>query len=199
MCRASIVGQGCTTATILNIIDSRCHLDSAQYIHHDKMIMLFGAFGGRRNKSKGWSDCEKALRMLPNEIKRDVTVHIFGEVGDDYDIDGLPIHFVGTQSNPDVLNNVYNSADLFLFPSVEETQGMTKIEALLCGLPVITFDRTACAEGGVHGQTGWVAADGDLKKDELIALRAKIAQLAKVSFSSQRTVEQVQRIYQGIP
>ena len=89
---------------------------------------------------------------------------------------------------------------------------MTKIEALLCGLPVITFDRTACAEGVVHGQTGWVAADGDLrgfaegilhyhalfKKNELIALRAKIAQLAKVSFSSQRTVEQVQRIYQGI-
>lgn len=212
MCEASIVGHGCTTATVLNIIDSRFQLDSRLYMHHDKMIMLFGAFGGRKNKGKGWSDCEKALRLLPNEIKRDVTVHIFGEEGDDYDIDGLPVHFLGTQSNPDVLNSVYNSADLYLFPSVEETQGMTKIEAMLCGLPVITFDRTACAEGVVHGQTGWVAVDGDFhgfadgvlyyhtlfKKNGMVALRAKIAQLTKGSFLSQRTVEQVLRIYQGI-
>ena len=212
MCEASIIGQGCTSATVLNIIDSRFRLDPGLYMRHDKMIMLFGAWGGRRNKIKGWGDCEKALRVLPNEIKRDVTVHIFGEEGDDYDIDGLPVHFLGTQSNPDVLNSVYNSVDLFLFPSVEETQGMTKIEAMLCGLPVITFDRTACAEGIVHGQTGWVAEDGDLhgfadgvlyyhalfKKNGMAALRAKIAQLAKDSFLSQRTVEQVLRIYQGI-
>ena len=212
MCEASIVGQGCTAVAILNIIDAQFRFEPTQYVRHKKMIMSFGAFGGRKNRLKGWTDCEKALRLLPAEIKRDVTIHIFGEVNDDYDIDGLSVHFLGERASPDVLRKIYNSADVFLFPSVEETQGMTKVEALLCGLPVIAFDRTACAEGVVHGKTGWVAEDGDFlgfaegilhyyalfKRNEMIALRADIAKLAAISFSSKRIVDQVRRVYKSI-
>ena len=212
MCQASIVGKGYLTFAISNIIDSRFRFESTQYVRHDKMIMLFGAYRGRSNRFKGWSDCEKALQLLPQEVKRDVTLHIFGETSDDYYIDGLSVHFLGEQTNPDKLQKIYNSVDLFLFPSVEETQGMTKIEALLCGLPVIAFDRTACAEGLVHGQTGWIVKDGDytgfasgilyyhalFKRDEIMAVRTDIAQLARNSFSSKGIVAQVRRAYQSI-
>lgn len=73
---------------------------------------------------------------------------------------------------------------------------MTKVEALLCGLPVIAFGRTACAEGIEHGVTGWIASNGDFaayagglsyyfaawKSGELEAARATIAFFAPRSF-----------------
>ena len=58
---------------------------------------------------------------------------------------------------------MYHDGDIFAFPSKTETQGMVKIEAMLCGLPVVAFDRTACPESIEHGVNGWVAADGDRK------------------------------------
>ncbi len=163
MCRQSVVGNGSLTFTIPNIIDSRFQFDSLKRKRHEKMVMLFGAFGGRGNRYKGWSDCEKALRLLPEVVKHGSELRIFGEMADTFDIDGLVVSFLGEVPDPGQLVDVYNDADLFLFPSVQETQGMTKMEAMLCGLPVIAFDRTACAEGIIHCQTGWVADDGDIE------------------------------------
>ena len=40
----------------------------------------------------------------------------------------------------------YTTADVFINPSVEETMGMTTAEALACGTPVITYNKTAVPE-----------------------------------------------------
>lgn len=39
--------------------------------------------------------------------------------------------------NQELLNEIYNEADLFLFPSVTETFGNVVLEAMTCGLPVV--------------------------------------------------------------
>ncbi|MDY4635680.1 MAG: glycosyltransferase [Candidatus Limivicinus sp.] len=46
----------------------------------------------------------------------------------------------------DLLAKWYTAADVFLNPSYEETMGLTTVEALACGTPVILFDRTAVPE-----------------------------------------------------
>lgn len=44
------------------------------------------------------------------------------------------------------LAEAYTAADVYVCPSVEETFGMTVLEAACCGTPVIVYRGTACAE-----------------------------------------------------
>ena len=53
--------------------------------------------------------------------------------------DDKRIKFLGFISD-DKLVEFYNSLDLFVFPSVAEGFGLPIVEALACGVPVITFD-----------------------------------------------------------
>jgi len=38
---------------------------------------------------------------------------------------------------PELISGVYKSADIFVFPSVTETQGLVLVEAMAAGLPVV--------------------------------------------------------------
>lgn len=51
----------------------------------------------------------------------------------------------------------YTAADIYVCPSVEETFGMTVLEAAYCGTPVIVYNGTACAE--VARQVGGICVD----------------------------------------
>ena len=44
------------------------------------------------------------------------------------------------------LVDIYSSADVLFNPSVEETMGMTLVESLACGTPVVAYDATALPE-----------------------------------------------------
>lgn len=44
------------------------------------------------------------------------------------------------------LVQIYTAADVYVNPSVEETMGLTTAEALACGTPVITYNKTAVPE-----------------------------------------------------
>ena len=69
-------------------------------------------------------------------------------------IEDLPKSIKGIQrtNSPQELTAIYTAADVFVNPSVEETFGMTPIEAQACGTPSIVYEDTACAEAAE--QTG---------------------------------------------
>jgi len=48
--------------------------------------------------------------------------------------------------NDDALLNLYNGADLFVFPSLYEGFGIPVLEAMACGTPVVTSNSTALPE-----------------------------------------------------
>lgn len=60
----------------------------------------------------------------------------------------LPRNIRGIQrtNSPQELAAIYTAADVFVNPSVEETFGMTPIEAKACGTPSIVYKDTACEE-----------------------------------------------------
>ena len=51
----------------------------------------------------------------------------------------------------------YSSADLYIFPTLADNAPLTVLEAMACGLPVVTFDTGGVPEIVKHMESGYVA------------------------------------------
>ena len=205
----SQLGYGIPSYAISNIIDECYFDDPPARARNEKFVILFGAYGGRRNGFKGFSDLESALALLPDEVKSRCELRVFGEESEPCVIAGVSTKFFGEVTNPVLLREIYCAADILAFPSLQETQGMIKIEALLCGLPVVAFDRAACAEGVEHRRTGWIAADGDRhgfadgiihyfqqwEQGDIEATRGLIGRLARSRYLAGELVNRIEEVY----
>jgi putative colanic acid biosynthesis glycosyltransferase len=74
----------------------------------------------------------------------------------------LPRNIIGIThtENQQELIDLYSIADVFLNLSVEETFGLTTVEAMACGTPTIVYNATACPE--VVGDTGIIVNKNDI-------------------------------------
>ena len=153
-------------------------------------------FVGRINQRKGVRYLLDALALLPT---RELELTICGRVVDDLAIfrpfaDRVTIR-------PDVsaaeLSAAYQSADLFVFPSVAEGFGQVLLEALASGLPVLSTTHTAAPDLIEQARHGFVVPPRrpDLLADrmewalthraQLHAMRAEACALAE-TFTWQR-------------
>jgi len=71
-----------------------------------------------------------------------------------------------------VFPRVYLNSDVFVLPTRFETFGYSVLEAMACGLPVVTSDVYAMPEIVEDGKTGYLTPYGDMK-----ALEEKLASL----------------------
>ncbi len=69
------------------------------------------------------------------------------------------VHFLGEQ---DQLEPLFFCADLFLLPSEQESFGLTALEAMNCGVPVIATEIGGLPEVIIHGETGYLSPVGDI-------------------------------------
>lgn len=109
----SLLGRRRTAQVVPNIIDPVFSYDASLRKPHEKFTILFGAYGGRRSKYKGWPDLEAALRLLPEEIKKNTRVCIFGESAEPDDIEGINVTFLGEIKEPAMLCREHHAADVF--------------------------------------------------------------------------------------
>jgi len=75
--------------------------------------------------------------------------------------------FLGKQ---DGLAEILNCADLFLIPSQSESFGLAALEAMACGLPVISSSVGGLPELMSHNETGYIAEFGDVDRMAKYAL-----------------------------
>ncbi|MEE9165127.1 MAG: glycosyltransferase, partial [Nitrospinota bacterium] len=68
------------------------------------------------------------------------------------------VHFLGEQ---DYIEPLFFCADLFLLPSEQESFGLTALEAMACGVPVIGTEIGGLPEVISHGETGYLFPIGD--------------------------------------
>ncbi|MBP1656212.1 MAG: N-acetyl-alpha-D-glucosaminyl L-malate synthase BshA [Bacteroidetes bacterium] len=104
-----------------------------------------------------------------NEVQQKVPAHLI-LVGDGPDRSSCEllvrelgiqerVRFLGKQTE---LVQILSSADLMLMPSQSESFGLAALEAMACGVPVISSSVGGLPELQVHGQTGYIAEIGDV-------------------------------------
>lgn len=71
------------------------------------------------------------------------------------------VKFLGKQT---ALVDILSISDLFLIPSQSESFGLAALEAMSCGLPVISSSIGGLPELVVHGETGYIAEIGDIER-----------------------------------
>ena len=71
------------------------------------------------------------------------------------------VKFLGKQ---DGLVEILNSADLFLIPSQSESFGLAALEAMACGIPVVSSSVGGLPELIRHNETGFIAEIGDIDR-----------------------------------
>ncbi len=67
--------------------------------------------------------------------------------------------FLGKQ---DILSEILSTSDLFLMPSQSESFGLSALEAMACGVPVISSSVGGLPELIIHNETGYIAEFGDV-------------------------------------
>jgi N-acetyl-alpha-D-glucosaminyl L-malate synthase BshA len=71
------------------------------------------------------------------------------------------VKFLGKQAE---LVPLLSAADLFLMPSQSESFGLSALEAMACGVPVVSSSVGGLPELVVHGETGFIAEIGDINR-----------------------------------
>lgn len=71
------------------------------------------------------------------------------------------VKFLGKQLE---LVPILSAADLFLMPSQSESFGLSALEAMSCGVPVVSSSVGGLPELQVHGETGYIAEIGDIER-----------------------------------
>ena len=71
------------------------------------------------------------------------------------------VKFLGKQN---ALPEILSAADVFLLPSQSESFGLSALEAMSCGTPVVATSMGGIPEVIVHGESGFIAELGDIQR-----------------------------------
>jgi glycosyltransferase involved in cell wall biosynthesis len=125
----------------------------------DKVLLLFGA--AYASKNKGFTYLARAIDIL--KTKMDVSriaLVVFGPPQSEEKrptISGVTVYPLGYIQDPLLLSCCYNAADIFVMPSLQEVFGLTCLESMACGVPVVGFNTGGLPEMIMSGKTGFVA------------------------------------------
>jgi glycosyltransferase involved in cell wall biosynthesis len=125
----------------------------------DDKIVLFGA-ANINDKRKGIKYLVDALHILKEEISQNTNIKIvlFGK-NNSLDISTFPfaVKSLPIITSEQDLVEIYNLADVFVLPSLEDNLPNMVMEALSCGIPVVAFNQGGIPEMIDHQKNGFIA------------------------------------------
>ncbi len=117
------------------------------------------------------------------------------------------VRFLGNQHD---VPSLMGCGDVFLFPSEVESFGLAPLEAMACEMPVIASNSGGVPEVVIHGESGFLAEVGDVKRMGEYAvqlgkspeLRAKMGKAgrhrAETRFTPDVAVDQYEAVYREV-
>ncbi len=136
-------------------------------LDNEKQYICFGAMSSTGDPRKGWEYLNEALILLDKEnpkLKEKIELLVFGASHGE-DIEKLPFKtkFLGRVHDESTLALIYNSANVFVGPSLEEAFGQTFNESINCGTPAVAFEKTGVADVITHKENGYLAKYKDVE------------------------------------
>lgn len=126
----------------------------------DKRVILFVS-QRVTDPRKGMSYFVEAIRLLDErhpDLYHDTVIAILGGHAEDVAAQlAVPAYPLGYVSQPQRIVQVYNAADVFVLPSLEDNLPNTLMEAMACGVPCVGFQTGGIPEMIDHLQNGYVA------------------------------------------
>jgi D-inositol-3-phosphate glycosyltransferase len=186
----------------------------------DKFIVLQL---GRMVPRKGVDNVVRALSLCVNEHGEEADLYVAGGNSDEANENATPeigrlrgiarecgieprVHFVGRHGRK-ALKHFYNAADVFVTTPWYEPFGITPLEAMACGRPVIGADVGGIRYSVAHGETGLLVPPKDpaalaralvkLKRDPALAERMGEAGYARARtmFTWSGVAESLAQVY----
>lgn len=158
------------------------------------------------------------LLKVVDRVRRDITDVLFVIAGEGparaplaREVTALGLQenvlFIGYLERPSALNNCYCSADIFIFASRTETQGLVLLEAMAQGVPVVSTAELGTRDVLKEGQGVWIAPEELSKFSEKVVTLLGDAQVRKNlgalgrdyahAWSASRQAQQMLRFYQS--
>ena len=113
------------------------------------------------DKRKGIDYLIEACRILARdeqELSGRLAVIVLGSHAEQYtSLFPFPIYNMNYVSNEKELANIYNAADLYVTPSLQDNLPNTIVEAVACGVPCIGFNVGGIPQMIDHLHNGYVA------------------------------------------
>lgn len=142
------------------------------------------------------------LLLIGDGPERSKCEYLAKDLGIDADV-----KFYGEQES---FIEILSIADLFLMPSQSESFGLSALEAMACGVPVVSSNAGGLPELNLHGETGYIAEIGDIEKMSEYALtllqdprRYKIfsenaLDRATTMFSAEKIIPEYEKYYEEV-
>lgn len=144
--------------------ESKTQIRRCLGVPEDGQVLLYvGRLAREKNLELLLRAVRAAVRGAPN-----LTLLVVGEGDEERSLQRLAthleiadrVHFVGPVPHQAV-GCWYRAADLFVFPSVSETQGLVVLEAMAYGLPVLAIRSVGTSDFIVDGVSGALANDAE--------------------------------------
>lgn len=176
-------------------------------IPESAFVICFGA-ANVDQKMKGVSLLSEALTAI--SPSHPVYCLLFGASQIDVMSDSVPQKYVGSISSVDLQTIVYSAADIFVIPSLCEAFGLTSLEAMACGVPVVGFNTGGIPDIITPFENGLLASRGDVLDlaDKIIymidhpqerhEMGANARHTVAKSFSDSLQAEKYMRLFENI-
>ena len=193
--------------------DKSPELDYIATIHHGIDVTQFAfakaegeylLFFGRIHPEKGVAEAVKVARRVGMKlvIAGIVQDREYFDTEVEPHLDGVTVEYlgaVGPEQRPEVLGRALVLLHLISF---DEPFGLSLVESMACGTPVIAFNRGSMPEIITHGKTGYLVEDIEQAVDAVAAVgsidRFDCRSDVERRFSHIRMAEDYARVYQDI-
>lgn len=175
-------------------------------------VLLYGASQFTRDSNKGFGFLKKALLLISGRLRhKDLTVVLFGDHRCyDIEIAGIPVRSFGTIASDEKLIFLYQAADFFVLPSLQENLPYTVMEAMACGIPCVAFDVGGVTDLVAHCENGFVAKSAHVNElaegikwmledaERCVSMGRQARSSIESGFSSESVAERYCRLYDHV-